>query len=49
METVIVQKHKKLSDSEQTIAEIRERRWKLSKQIKTYKDVKKLNKKYSVQ
>ena len=44
MQTSIVQKHKKLSDSEQTIAEIRELRWKLSKEIKSYEDVKKMEK-----
>ena len=44
MKTVTVEKQKKLSDSEQTIAEIRALRWELSKKIKTYEDVKKLEK-----
>ena len=44
MQTSTVQKHKKLSDSEQTIAEIRALRWELSKEIKSYEDVKKIEK-----
>lgn len=44
METRALQRQKKLSDSEQTIAEIRALRWELSKKIKTYEDVKTIEK-----
>ena len=43
METKTVQRQK-ISDSDKTIAEIRALRWELSKKIKTYEDVKKLEK-----
>lgn len=38
METVTLQKHRKLTDSEQTIADIRKFRWEESKKIKTAED-----------
>lgn len=41
METKTLQKQKKLSDAEQTIADIRAFRWEESKKIKTYADLKK--------
>ncbi len=42
METVSVTKKKPLSDSEQTIAEIRALRWQLSKKYRTWEDMKRL-------
>ena len=48
MEIVAVQRQKKISDSDKTIAEIRALRWELSKKIKTYEDVKKLEQEMSV-
>ena len=45
MQTVTVEKKRKLSDSEKTIAEIRELRWKLSKDIHSFKDIEKIQKK----
>ena len=48
MKTVAVQKNasqvESLSDSEQTIKEIRELRWKLSKQYRTWEDIQGLEK-----
>ena len=48
MKTVAVQKNSSqeeaLSDSEQTIKEIRELRWKLSKEYRTWEDVQRLEK-----
>ena len=48
MKTVAVQKNSSkvepLSDSEQTIKEIRELRWKLSKEYKTWEDIQRLEK-----
>ncbi len=45
MKTVTVEKQKKLSDSEQTIAEIRALRWELSKKVTSYEDLKKIEEK----
>ncbi|MBI5798200.1 hypothetical protein HZA98_04835 [Candidatus Woesearchaeota archaeon] len=39
MEMKTLQKQKKLSDAEQTIADIRAFRWEESKKIKTFEDV----------
>ena len=48
MKTVAVQKNSSkeehLSDSEQTIKEIRELRWKLSKEYRTWEDIQRLEK-----
>ncbi|MDP3729042.1 MAG: hypothetical protein Q8R18_06360 [bacterium] len=41
MKTVSVMKQKPLSESEQTIADIRKFRWEESKKIKTYEDFEK--------
>ncbi len=39
METVSLQKQRNLTDSEQTIADIRKFRWEESKKIKTFEDL----------
>ncbi|MDP3729040.1 MAG: hypothetical protein Q8R18_06350 [bacterium] len=44
MKTVSVMKQKPLSESEQTIADIRKFRWEESKKIKSWEDVQKMQK-----